>query len=85
MINSYRFVKMLSPLLEEKEIIITGVGVAYTGTHQVIELKKGQRFISNIGCGGMGYGLPAAIGASIASSQRVILIDGDGGFQMNLQ
>lgn len=85
MINSYFFVETLSELMQEGEIIVTGVGTAYTGTHQVIKLKKNQRFISNIGCGGMGYGLPAAIGACIASNKRVILIDGEGGFQLNIQ
>ncbi len=86
MINSYYFVKRLSQFLEEGDIITTGVGTAYTGTHQVIELKKDQRFISNIGCGAMGYGLPAAIGASLATNKkRVILLDGEGGFQLNIQ
>ncbi len=86
MINSYHFVVTLSDHLEEGEIITTGVGTAYTGTHQVIRLKKNQRFISNIGCGGMGYGLPAAIGASLAANKkRVILLDGEGGFQLNIQ
>lgn len=34
----------------------------------------------------MGYGLPAAIGAYIADrSKNIVLIAGDGGFQMNLQ
>lgn len=86
MINSYHFVLTLSELLDEGDIIVTGVGTSYTGTHQVIRLKKGQRLISNIGCGGMGYGLPAAIGASLASNnKRVILLDGEGGFQLNIQ
>lgn len=86
MINSYYFVKRLSKFLIEGDVITTGVGTAYTGTHQVIELKKNQRFISNIGCGAMGYGLPAAIGASLAlNKKRVILLDGEGGFQLNIQ
>lgn len=33
----------------------------------------------------MGYGLPAAIGACVATSQKIIVINGDGDFQMNLQ
>jgi|SRR3989344_5313436 len=86
MINSYHFILTLSDLLREDDIIVTGVGTAYTGTHQVIKLKKNQRLISNIGCGGMGYGLPAAIGASLATNKkRIILIDGEGGFQLNIQ
>ena len=33
----------------------------------------------------MGLGLPAAIGAAIASGKRTICVEGDGGFQMNVQ
>lgn len=33
----------------------------------------------------MGYGLPAAIGAAIATDEKIIVINGDGDFQMNLQ
>ena len=33
----------------------------------------------------MGYGLPASIGAAIATGEKVIVINGDGDFQMNLQ
>ena len=33
----------------------------------------------------MGYGLPAAIGANMATGEKVIVINGDGDFQMNLQ
>lgn len=33
----------------------------------------------------MGYGLPAAIGAAMASGEKIIVINGDGDFQMNLQ
>lgn len=38
------------------------------------------------GFGPMGYGVPAAIGAAIAlPDEKIIVINGDGGFQMNLQ
>lgn len=41
---------------------------------------------TNNGCAAMGYGFPAAIGACIATKgKRVICIDGDGSFQMNIQ
>ena len=33
----------------------------------------------------MGYGIPAAIGANIATDEKIIVINGDGDFQMNLQ
>ena len=33
----------------------------------------------------MGYGLPAGIGAAAATGERIIVFNGDGGFQMNIQ
>ncbi len=33
----------------------------------------------------MGFALPSAIGAVLATNRRAIVISGDGGFQMNLQ
>jgi acetolactate synthase-1/2/3 large subunit len=52
---------------------------------QSLKPKNNQRIFSNFGNSSMGYSLPAAIGASIATSNPVICIDGDGGFQMNIQ
>ncbi|HEY4359041.1 MAG TPA: thiamine pyrophosphate-binding protein [Acidobacteriaceae bacterium] len=48
--------------------------------------RSGQRIFHTAGLGAMGYGLPMAIGVSIATgNQRTILVDGDGGFQFNIQ
>jgi acetolactate synthase I/II/III large subunit len=50
------------------------------------KVKHGQRVFRNRGTGAMGFGLPASIGACIASgNKRTISVDGDGGFQMNIQ
>jgi acetolactate synthase-1/2/3 large subunit len=64
--------------------------VADVGQHQMwaaqsIELGDHQRFLTSGGMGAMGFGLPAAIGAAVASGQPVVLIAGDGGFQLNIQ
>ena len=41
---------------------------------------------TNSGCAAMGYGFPAAIGCAVArEGKRVICVDGDGSFQMNIQ
>lgn len=86
-VNSYYFTEVLSSLLESDDIIVTGNGTAFTGTIQAINIKKGQRFHCNVGCASMGYDLPAAIGASIATGgkKRIILVTGDGSIMMNLQ
>jgi acetolactate synthase-1/2/3 large subunit len=45
-----------------------------------------QRIYHTAGLGAMGYGLPAAIGACLAGGRRrTICVDGDGGFQFNIQ
>ena len=64
--------------------------VADVGQHQMwaaqsIELRDHQRFLTSGGMGAMGFGLPAAIGAAVASEKLVVLIAGDGGFQLNIQ
>lgn len=60
------------------------------GQHQMWAaqfLQNGPRqWISSAGLGTMGFGLPAAMGAKVAQSDRqVICISGDASFQMNLQ
>jgi acetolactate synthase-1/2/3 large subunit len=52
---------------------------------QSLELDPHQRFVTSGGMGAMGSGLPLAIGACLASSAPVVLVAGDGGFQLNLQ
>ncbi len=64
--------------------------VADVGQHQMwaaqsLELRAHQRFLTSGGMGAMGFGLPAAIGAAVVSDHPVVLIAGDGGFQLNLQ
>lgn len=85
-LNPYVFINELSEVLEKKDTIICGNGSACVVTFQAIKIKQGQRCFTNSGCAAMGYGFPAAIGACVAlKGKRVICIDGDGSFQMNLQ
>jgi acetolactate synthase-1/2/3 large subunit len=49
-------------------------------------VRKGQRAFHTAGLGAMGYGIAASIGVCVASGgQRTICVDGDGGFQLNIQ
>ena len=85
-VNSYYFTGELSSVLTPNDVILTGNGTAFTCTCQSIKLKKGQRLCINIGCASMGWDLPAAIGAYLAThKKRIVLITGDGSIQMNLQ
>jgi acetolactate synthase-1/2/3 large subunit len=69
-----------------KDIIVPGSsGSCSEITLQSLQLKNGQRVINSPGLGSMGFGLPASIGACIASRRRTICLVGDGGLQHNLQ
>lgn len=84
----------IKPQRAIKEILdasddLTTISDAGTHTTWVTLLKKISRPSSLLFSGGfgpMGYGLPAAIGASLADPQKkVVLVAGDGGFQMTMQ
>jgi acetolactate synthase-1/2/3 large subunit len=48
--------------------------------------KTGQRVVHTAGLGPMGFGIAASIGVSLATGRsRTICVDGDGGFQFNIQ
>jgi acetolactate synthase-1/2/3 large subunit len=48
--------------------------------------RSGQRIYHTAGLGAMGYGLPMALAVCIGGGRkRTILVDGDGGFQFNIQ
>ncbi|MFA6086647.1 thiamine pyrophosphate-binding protein [Mucilaginibacter sp.] len=85
-INSYPFMDKLNAHLKDDQIIVTDMGTALLSGHQALKLKKGQRLMTSTGLGEMGYGLPAALGASFATNKgEVICLNCDGGMMMNLQ
>ncbi len=48
--------------------------------------RTGQRIYHTAGLGSMGFGLPMSIAVSLAAGgKRTICVDGDGGFQFNIQ
>lgn len=80
------FMNFLSQLVNNDAIICLDVGQHQMWAAQSFKIKKDQRMIISGGMGSMGFGLPAAVGASFAAPGRqVIAIIGDGGFQMNIQ
>jgi len=67
-------------------IITTGVGQHQMWAAQWFHVTRPRSFISSLGLGSMGFGYPAAIGASIGNPDRLVIdIDGDGSFLMNIQ
>lgn len=84
-LTSYEFLEELNNHIPDNATIIPDEGGNLVWSMQSIKLKGTQKMYSNFGNSSMGYGLPSAIGAAIANKGPVVCIDGDGGFQMNLQ
>jgi acetolactate synthase-1/2/3 large subunit len=85
-VNPYCFINDLFKQLPEGQNIVTGNGSACVVSFQAAELKQGQRLWTNSGCATMGYDIPAAIGACMASNkQPIVCLAGDGSIMMNLQ
>lgn len=81
--NPYRFVDRLSDLLSPDDIIVSDTGCPIGWLCQAFRFT-GQRLVHSWNTTPMGYGLPAAIGASFATSQRIICVTGDGGLGENV-
>ncbi|GBG70812.1 hypothetical protein CBR_g8112 [Chara braunii] len=79
-------IAMLRKLTKGHVVISTGVGQHQMWTAQFFGFDNPRRLLTSGGLGTMGFGLPAAIGAAVASpGLPVIDIDGDGSFMMNVQ
>jgi acetolactate synthase-1/2/3 large subunit len=84
-VNTYVFMDVLSDVLGEKDILVTGNGTDVVSYFQVFRIKDGQRTI-NTGWGSMGWDLPNAIGACIGSGRRrTVCVCGDGSIAWNVQ
>lgn len=80
------FIYKLSEHIPKEAIICADVGQSQMWTVQSIRLSKKQRLLTQGGMGAMGSGLPMAIGACFAApGKTVVVITGDGGFQLNIQ
>lgn len=67
-------------------VIATEVGQHQMWTAQMFNFNKPRRLLTSGGLGTMGFGFPAAMGASVADKNRLVLnIAGDGSIQMNIQ
>lgn len=86
-VNTYVLMDVLSAELAASDVIVPGSsGPCSDVFMQAFRAQPGQRIVNAPGLGAMGTGLPGAIGACLASGRRrTININGDGGFQLNVQ
>lgn len=85
-LNPYWFMEELNKWLKPDHIIVTDMGTALLTAYPLLNLNGKQRLITSTGLGEMGFGLPAAVGASIAIGKgEVLCLNCDGGMMFNLQ
>ncbi len=87
LVSIFHLAEVLSEEVRPDDVIVSGS--SGSGIEIFIfsyPTRAGQRVYHTAGLGSMGFGLPASIAVSLAKGrQRTICVDGDGGFQFNIQ
>ena len=79
-------VRKVSEASNNEAILVTDVGQNQMFGCRYFKFTKGRSVVTSGGCGTMGFGLPAAIGATFGAPERTVcLFCGDGGLQMTIQ
>ncbi len=85
-LHSFEVIRKIDDFTKNKDVIFTSeVGQHQLWAVQNLTFNKNRRILVSGGSGTMGFGFPAAVGASVAKDSPVVCITGDGSFQMSLQ
>lgn len=84
--SPYGIVTAISKIATDDCIVTTDVGQHQMWVAQAFPFQRCDRWLTSGGLGTMGFGLPAAIGAALASPESTIIcFTGDGSLLMNIQ
>ncbi|MDD6124090.1 MAG: biosynthetic-type acetolactate synthase large subunit [Bacteroidales bacterium] len=79
-------VRRVSELTQDKAVMVTDVGQNQMMAARYFRFTEKRSVVTSGGMGTMGYGLPAAIGATFGAPKRTVcLFLGDGGLQMTIE
>ena len=78
--------RAVSEATHHEAVLVTDVGQNQMISARYFKYSKERSIITSGGLGTMGFGLPAAIGATFGAPERTVCVFmGDGGLQMNIQ
>ena len=79
-------VRKVSEATQNEAVLVTDVGQNQMFSCRYFKYTKPRSVVTSGGCGTMGFGLPAAIGATFGAPERTVcMFCGDGGLQMTIQ
>lgn len=79
-------ISLVSEMVDDSAVMVTDVGLNQLFASRYFKYRHSRGIITSGGLGTMGFGMPAAIGATFGAPDRtVVLFLGDGGMQMNIQ
>ena len=79
-------VRAVSEATAHKAVLVTDVGQNQMFGCRYFQFSEARSVVTSGGCGTMGFGLPAAIGATFGAPERTVcMFCGDGGLQMTIQ
>lgn len=79
-------VRKVSEAANNEAILVTDVGQNQMFGCRYFKFTREKSVVTSGGCGTMGFGIPAAIGAAFGAPDRTVcMFAGDGGFQMSIQ
>ncbi len=79
-------VRKVSEAANNEAILVTDVGQNQMFGCRYFKYTKPRSVVTSGGCGTMGFGIPAAMGACYGAPERTVcMFCGDGGFQMTIQ
>jgi acetolactate synthase-1/2/3 large subunit len=85
-LGPYELIETISEKINNRVTYTVDVGSHQMWAAQSLKFKVGDRFLTSGGMGSMGFSIPAAIGTRVLDNDSdVIVIVGDGSFQMNIQ
>ena len=84
-INPHRVFGELNKFFDDDTIFTTGCGITQIWSGQLQNPSKPRTYLPSGGAGCLGYDIPAAFGASVATGKRSVAVMGDFGFTFHVQ